>query len=54
MTALAVLWMWGTVVGLDLISVGQFMLARPLVAGTVAGMIVGDPVAGVQYNSFAL
>lgn len=46
MTSLAVLWMWGTVVGLDLISVGQFMLARPLVAGTVAGMIIGDPIAG--------
>jgi len=38
--------LWGTVVGLDLVSVGQVMFARPLVAGTVAGMIVGDPVAG--------
>lgn len=37
---------WGTVVGLDLVSVGQFMLARPLVAGTVAGAILGDPLAG--------
>ena len=46
MTALVALWVWGTLVGLDLISVGQFMLARPLVAGTVAGVIVGDPVAG--------
>jgi PTS system mannose-specific IIC component len=46
MMALAVLWVWGTVVGLDLVSVGQFMLARPLVAGAVAGAIVGDPMAG--------
>jgi mannose/fructose/N-acetylgalactosamine-specific phosphotransferase system component IIC len=38
--------LWGTVVGLDLVSVGQVMFARPLVAGTVAGMIVGDPIAG--------
>lgn len=37
---------WGTIVGLDLVSVGQFMLARPLVAGTVAGAILGDPLAG--------
>ncbi len=33
-------------VGLDLVSVGQIMIARPLVAGAVAGLIVGDPVAG--------
>ncbi len=46
MTTLAALWVWGTLVGLDLISVGQFMLARPLVAGVVAGAIIGDPIAG--------
>ena len=46
MTTLAALWVWGTLVGLDLISVGQFMLARPLVAGVVAGAIIGDPMAG--------
>ena len=39
--------LWGTWVGLDLVSVGQIMIARPLVAGTVAGMIAGDPVAGM-------
>ncbi len=38
--------LWGTVVGLDLVSVGQVMIARPLVAGSVAGAILGDPVAG--------
>ncbi len=37
---------WGTVVGLDLVSVGQFMIARPIVAGAVAGVILGDPLAG--------
>lgn len=37
---------WGTAVGLDLVSVGQFMIARPLVAGTVAGAILGDPLTG--------
>jgi mannose/fructose/N-acetylgalactosamine-specific phosphotransferase system component IIC len=43
---LAWLLLWGTVVGLDLVSVGQVMIARPLVAGTVAGAIAGDPVGG--------
>ncbi len=46
MMTLVALWVWGTVVGLDLISVGQFMLGRPLVAGAVAGAILGDPMAG--------
>lgn len=38
--------LWGTAVGLDLVSVLQVMIARPLVAGTVAGVIVGDPLTG--------
>ncbi len=46
MTLWILLWGWGTVVSLDLISVGQVMIARPLVAGTVAGVILGDPLAG--------
>jgi mannose/fructose/N-acetylgalactosamine-specific phosphotransferase system component IIC len=37
---------WGTFVGLDLASAAQIMIARPFVAGTVAGMILGDPLAG--------
>ncbi len=45
-TELAVLLVWGTVVGLDLVSVAQTMISRPLVAGTVAGLILGDPAAG--------
>ncbi len=50
--------LWGVAVGLDLISVGQFMIARPLVAGTVAGAILGDLMAGalvgVTLELFAL
>jgi PTS system mannose-specific IIC component len=38
--------LWGTLVGLDLVSVGQVMIARPLVAGTIAALVVGDPVTG--------
>jgi mannose/fructose/N-acetylgalactosamine-specific phosphotransferase system component IIC len=38
--------LWGTLVGLDMASVGQIMIARPLVAGTVAGIILGDPLSG--------
>ena len=39
---------WGVLVGIDMTSVGQTMLSRPLVAGTVAGVIVGDPAGGVM------
>ena len=37
---------WGTLVGLDLVSVPQVMIARPIVAGPVAGAILGDPWTG--------
>lgn len=37
---------WGVLVGLDLVSVAQVMVARPFVAGTVAGLLLGDPGAG--------
>ena len=43
----AALLVWGTLVGLDLVSVGQVMISRPLVAASVAGAILGDPVGGV-------
>jgi mannose/fructose/N-acetylgalactosamine-specific phosphotransferase system component IIC len=50
--------LWGTLVALDLVSVPQAMLARPIVAGTVAGWIVGDPMAGLRvgvlFELFAL
>lgn len=39
---------WGTVVALDLVSVPQMMIARPLVAGTVAGWITGDLASGFR------
>ena len=39
---------WGTLVGVDLVSVPQMMIARPLVAGTVAGAILGDVEAGLK------
>jgi PTS system mannose-specific IIC component len=45
---LAALLVWGTVVGLDLVSVAQSMIARPLVAGAVAGLLLGDPAAGFR------
>ena len=39
---------WGTLVGLDLVSVPQVMIARPLVAGAVAGAILGDLEMGLR------
>src|SRR2546426_7308937 len=42
-----VLLAWGTLVGLDLISVPQMMIARPIVAGPVAGAILGDVETGL-------
>ncbi len=45
-TALA-LALWGTVVGMDLVTFPQGLLSRPLVAAAVAGLIAGDPPAGV-------
>ena len=39
---------WGTVVGLDLASMLQGLLNRPLVAGAVAGVMLNDPMAGLR------
>jgi mannose/fructose/N-acetylgalactosamine-specific phosphotransferase system component IIC len=39
---------WGTLVGVDLVSLPQMMIARPLVAGTVAGAILGDLQTGLK------
>jgi len=39
---------WGTLVGLDLVSGPQIMIARPLVAGTVAGALAGDALDMVK------
>jgi len=46
--ALALLVGWGVLVGLDLVSVPQGLLSRPLVAATVAGWIAGDAAAGMR------
>ncbi len=37
----------GGLLALDGTSVGQFMVSRPLVAGTITGWMVGDPVLGL-------
>jgi len=44
---IAWLLVWGTLTGIDLASFPQVMMARPLVAGTVAGAIIGDPAGGL-------
>lgn len=49
---------WGTVAALDLVSVPQGLLSRPLVAGAVAGWIAGDLETGLRvgvlFECFAL
>ncbi len=49
---------WGTIVALDLVSVPQAMVARPIVAGAVAGWLAGDVEAGLRvgvlFELFAL
>jgi len=49
---------WGTLVGLDLVSVPQAMIARPVIAGAVAGWLAGDVEAGLRvgvlFELFAL
>jgi PTS system mannose-specific IIC component len=49
---------WGSLVALDLVSLPQAMISRPLVAGTVAGWIAGDVEAGLRtgvlFELFAL
>jgi mannose/fructose/N-acetylgalactosamine-specific phosphotransferase system component IIC len=50
--------LWGTLVGLDLVSVPQAMISRPIVAGTVAGALAGDVESGLRvgilFELFAL
>jgi mannose/fructose/N-acetylgalactosamine-specific phosphotransferase system component IIC len=46
-TTVGGLMLWGAVVGLDLATIAQVMIARPLVAGVVAGWIIGDVQAGL-------
>ena len=53
MSALPVLGLllWGTVAGLDLASVLQGLLNRPLVSGAVTGILVGDASAGLSIGA---
>ena len=41
----------GGVLALDATSLGQFMISRPLVAGTLAGWLLGDPVLGLEMGA---
>jgi PTS system mannose-specific IIC component len=43
--------LWATVAGLDLASVLQGLFNRPLLAGAVAGVIVGDPETGLRIGA---
>ncbi len=48
---LTALILWAIVVGLDLASVLQGLFNRPLVAGAVAGAILGDPATGLRVGA---
>jgi PTS system mannose-specific IIC component len=48
LTQLLLLLVWGTLVAVDLVSVPQALISRPLVAGCVAGWICGDVEAGLR------
>lgn len=39
---------WGTIVGVDLVSFPQAMVNRPIVAGTVSGLLTGDLETGLR------
>jgi PTS system mannose-specific IIC component len=45
---LALLLLWGTAVGVDLVSFPQAMIARPIVAGTITAAILGDLESGLH------
>ncbi len=38
---------WGVLAGLDLVTIPQGLLSRPIVAASVAGLLLGDPAAGL-------
>ncbi len=48
---LLLLLLWGALAGIDLVSVPQAMFSRPLVAGTVAGALLGDVGAGLRVGA---
>lgn len=45
---LALLLGWATLTGVDLVSWPQGLLSRPVVVGAIAGLLIGDPVAGLR------
>lgn len=42
---------WGVLAGLDLVTFPQALLSRPIVAGAGAGMLLGDPLTGLQVGA---
>jgi mannose/fructose/N-acetylgalactosamine-specific phosphotransferase system component IIC len=46
MTAWVMVALWGGLVGLDGTSFPQAMISRPIIAGTVTGLLFGQPVEG--------
>jgi mannose/fructose/N-acetylgalactosamine-specific phosphotransferase system component IIC len=53
LSGLPIVWLlgWGTLAGLDLVSVLQGLLARPLVIGPIAGAVLGDVDAGLKIGA---
>lgn len=43
---LGALLLWGTLVGLDVVSLPQSMISRPIIAGTITGLIIGLVLPG--------
>ncbi|MEE9133031.1 MAG: PTS sugar transporter subunit IIC [Gemmatimonadota bacterium] len=48
---LLLLGLLGGILGLDTVSCIQAMISRPIVAGPLAGLLLGDPVAGMYAGS---
>lgn len=42
---------WGVLAGLDLVTFPQALLCRPIVAGAGTGLLLGDPLAGLQVGA---
>jgi PTS system mannose-specific IIC component len=42
---------WGVLAGLDLVTFPQALLNRPIVAGAGTGVLLGDPMAGLQVGA---
>jgi PTS system mannose-specific IIC component len=42
---------WGVLAGLDLVTFPQALISRPIVAGAGTGILLGDPVAGLQVGA---